>query len=113
MGLFQLLVDLARERLGIGLGENALVEQLARVLVTYGGLLGDPRGHQRLCVRGLVLLVVAEAPVADEIDDDVVLEAAAVGHSQANGGDAGLGIVGVDVDDREIEALGEVTRVPR
>ena len=32
--------------------------------------------HQRLRVRGLVLLVVAEAPVADEVDDDVVAEAA-------------------------------------
>ena len=32
------------------------------------------RHHQRLRVGGLVLLVVPEAPVADEIDDDVVPE---------------------------------------
>ena len=43
-----------------------------------GSLLLDALGLQRLRVRGLVLLVVAEAPVADEIDDDVVTELLAV-----------------------------------
>ena len=42
------------------------------------GLSGDLRDHQRLGVRGLVLLVVPEAPVADEVDDDVVTELLAV-----------------------------------
>jgi hypothetical protein len=65
----------------------------------------------RLRVGGLVLFVVAVAAVADQVDDDVVLEAAAVRHRQPDGRDAGLGVVGVDVDDREVEALGEVARI--
>jgi hypothetical protein len=32
---------------------------------------------------------VAEAPVADEVDDDVVAELLAEGEGQAHGGDAG------------------------
>ena len=64
------------------------------------------------CVyAGLVLLVVAVAPVADEVDDDVVAEAAAEGHREPDRRDRGLGVVGVDVDDRHVEALGEVARV--
>ena len=59
----------------------------------------------------LVALVVPVAPVTDEVDDHVVAEALAVHHRQAGGGQAGLGIVGVDVDDRRVEALGQVGRV--
>src|SRR3954453_24158920 len=72
---------------------------------------GDGGGEQRLGVRGLVLLVVAVPPVADEVDDDVVAEAATVCERQPDRGERGLGIVGVDVDDRDVEALGEVARV--
>jgi hypothetical protein len=54
---------------------------------------------------------VAVAPVADEVDDDVAAEAAPVRHRQPDGGDRRLGIVRVDVDDRHVEALGEVARI--
>ena len=39
------------------------------------------------------------------------MEALAVGEREPNGGEAGPGVVGVDVDDRDLEALGEVARV--
>ena len=113
VGFLELRLDLALERLGVRLRENTFGHQLVRVLVADGRLLGDPGRHQRLRVGGLVLLVVAVAAVADEIDDHVVLEPAAVGHPQAHRGDARLGVVGVDVDDREVEALREVARVAR
>ncbi len=54
---------------------------------------------------------MAEATVADEVDDDVVAEAAPVGEGEADGGDRGLRIVGVDVHDRRVEALRQVGRV--
>ena len=76
-------------------------------------LVGDRLGHERLRVRRLVLLVVAEAAVADEVDDDVVPEALAERHREPRGRDGGLGIVGVHVDDRRVEALREVARVAR
>ncbi len=80
-------------------------------LLPHRGLLVDRVRHERLRVRGLVLLVVAEAAVADEVDDDVVPEALAEGHREPRGRDGGLGIVGVHVDDRRVEALREVARV--
>ena len=74
-------------------------------------LLGLDLGvHLGLRVRGLVGLVVAEAAVADEVDDDVVAELLAEGEGQAHGGDAGGHVVGVDVDDRRVVALGDVRR---
>ena len=68
--------------------------------------------HLRLRVGRLVGLVVAEAAVADQVDDDVVAELLAEGERQADGADARLHVVGVDVDDRRVVALGEVGRPP-
>ena len=60
----------------------------------------DALGLERLRVRRLVLLVVPEAAVADEVDDDVVAELRAVGEREPDRGQRGLGIVGVHVHDR-------------
>ena len=76
-------------------------------------MVGDPRRHQRLGVRGLVLLVVAEAPVADEIDDDVAAEVPAVGEREPDGAQRGGRVVGVHMDDRHVVALRDVARVER
>ena len=52
----------------------------------------DLLDHQRLRVRGLVLLVVTEAPVADEVDHDVLRRSAApIRHREPHRGDRGLG----------------------
>ena len=106
-------LDLGDEGLGLLPRQHALLDQLLLVELAHARVRVDLLDHQRLRVRGLVLLVVAEAAVADEIDHDVVAEAAAVGHRQAHGRDRRLGVVGVDVDDRHVEALGEVGRVAR
>ena len=68
----------------------------------------DLRVHRRLRVRGLIGLVVPESAVADQIDQRVVPEALAEGERQADRGDARLDVVGVDVDDRDVEALREI-----
>ena len=94
-------------------GDDALLDETRRVLLARGRLLGDHRGLQRLRVGRLVLLVVAEAAVADQIDDDVVAEPLPVRQSEPDGRDRRLGVVGVDVDDRRVEALGQVGRVAR
>ena len=105
----RLLEHLLRRRLV----DDAFGEEPLRVRLAHRRLLGDALGLQRLGVRGLVLLVVAESPVADEIDDDVVSELLAVGQCEPDRRDGRLGIVGVDVDDRHVEALREVARVAR
>ena len=67
----------------------------------------------RLCIGGIVLLVVPEAPVPDEVDDEVVAELGAIREPKSYRRKGRLGIVRVDVDDRHVESLREVARVSR
>ena len=94
-------------------GDHALLDQSRGELLAHGRVRRDPLSQQRLGVRRLVLLVVAEAPVADEVDDDVVAEAAAEREREPDRRDRRFRVVGVDVDDRDVEALREVARVAR
>ena len=109
----QLLEHLRAAGVDRGLVGQAVVDQAARVERDDRGMRLDALDLQRLRVRGLVGLVVAEAPVADEVDQHVAPEALAEGHRQAHRAAAGVDGVGVDVDDRDVEALGEVGRVAR
>ena len=105
--------ELVAHPIGLLGGEDLLLDQTGRVPRAHGRLRLDPLRHERLRVGGLVLLVVAVAAVADEIDDEVVAELRAIGQREPHGAQGGLGIVGVDVDDRDVEALREVARVAR
>ena len=69
--------------------------------------------HLRLRVRRLVLLVVSESAVADEIDEHVAAERAPEVDREMDGRDARVDVVGVDVHDRHVEALGQVGSVAR
>jgi hypothetical protein len=61
----------------------------------------------------VITLVVAVAPVADQVDDDVVAELLPEREREPDGGHARRDVVGVDVDDRDVEALREVGRRAR
>ena len=89
--LAELLVRLAQrglrvlqERLRVLGGHDALGCKPVRVQLPHGRVVLDDFVHRRLRVRGLVLLVVAEAPVADEVDDHVAPELLAEGHREAH-----------------------------
>ena len=71
----ELREDALLELGGLLLGDVAFGDELRRELLAHRRVLGDRGGEERLRVRGLVLLVVAVPPVADEVDDDVVAEA--------------------------------------
>ena len=62
----------------------------------------------RLRERGLVGFVVAVAPVADEVDDDVLGERAPELERELHDAHRGLGIVAVHVEDRRLHHLGDV-----
>ena len=106
----EVVPDLLADRVGLLLGDDALLDEPRRVEVADRRLLLDLRRHLGLRVGGLVGLVVAEAAVADQVDQDVVAELLAEREREPDGGDAGGHVVGVDVDDRDVEALGEVRR---
>ena len=69
--------------------------------------------HHRLRERRLVAFVVSVAPVADEIDQEVALELRAIGERQPRRRDARFGIVGVHVDDRNLEPARQAAGVQR
>ena len=104
---------LRRECLGLLGREHALGDEPGTVQLAHRRMVRDLLGHQRLRVGRLVLLVVAETPVTDEIDDHVVAEAAAIRQCEPDRGDRRLRVVRVHVDDRRVEALREIGRVAR
>jgi hypothetical protein len=69
--------------------------------------------EDRLRERRVVPFVVAVPPVADQVDDHVLLEALPELDRQPRRVDAGLGIVRVHVEDRRLDHLGHVARVLR
>ena len=72
---------------------------------------GDRLVHQRLGERRFVAFVVAVAAVADQVDQEVALERGAVRPGQPRRLDAGDRVVGVDVDDRDLEAARQAAGV--
>ena len=104
----QVVPHLLRLALDLLLGDHAFGDQPVRPQLGDALLGLDLRVHLRLRVGGLVGLVVAEAAVADQVDQDVVAELLAEGEREPHGAHAGGHVVGVDVDDRHVEALRQV-----
>lgn len=97
--------------LNVLLGEGAFTEELVDVDIDLGLVVLDALVHEGLGERGLIRLVMSVLSVADEINDDVVLELGApVSGKLANEGD-GLNIIGVDVEDGGVDGLGNIGTV--
>ena len=67
--------------------------------------------ERRLRERRLVRLVVPVTPVADEIDQEILAEFRAVLDAKSRNSRAQVGVLGVDVHDRNLESLGQIARV--
>ena len=73
----------------------------------------DQPVHDRLGERRLVALVVAEAPVAEHVDDDRLVELLPVLDRDLGAEHHRFRIVAVDVEDRRLDQLGDVRRIGR
>ena len=104
-------VHVPDHRIDLTLGEEAPLDHDPRELLPNARVPEDPTVHHGLRVGRFVPLVVAVATVAHEVDDDVLPELEPVVDGEPHGRHAGLGVVGVDVHDREPEAQGQVARV--
>ena len=82
MRLLEPRLDGLDQRLLLACLHDSLLGERAGVDLADRRMALDRLRHERLRIGGLVLLVVAEAPVADQIDDHVVAEALAVGERQ-------------------------------
>ncbi len=101
------------QRLRLVLAHRALLDQAPGVDLTRGRMLGDLAVHQGLGEARLVGLVVAVAAVAPEIDHHVLLEAQPeLGREPRHVHDR-LGVVAIDVEDRRLNASGDVRGIGR
>ena len=106
--LLELLVEVALYLLGIFLGEVSATDEGLGVLRAGGGQLGDDLVHQRLGHGRIVGFVVTAATVGHQVDEDILAVLVAVVHGQLSNPDHGFGVITVDVEDRGVEALGQV-----
>ncbi len=107
------LVGLLRLRRRGGRRDDPLAGQLLGVALPHRGGLPDPLVHERLRVGRFVPLVVPPAPVAHDIDHHIAVESVAVHYGEPGGGETRFRVVGIHMDDRRVEPLGEVARVVR
>ena len=102
-----------QHRVGSSRFDDAARFERPRPTLAHGRLLGHLPIHQRLGERRFVAFVVSVAAIADEIDQHVTLELRPVREREPRRGDRGFGIVGVDVDDRNLEAARQPARIER
>ena len=106
--LLQLRLEVLERGLGVLEGDVAAADQRLGVELPDAALVVDDVVHQRLGERRVVGLVVAAPPVADHVDDDVLLELAAVLDRELGHPHARLGVVAVHVEDRRRDHPGDV-----
>lgn len=95
----------------VGLGERSLLDESLDVLGEDGGLLLDGLVHPGLSERGLIRLVVTVFPVADDVDNDVLLELGPPVGGELTDEVDGLDVVSVDVEDGSVDGFGDVGAV--
>lgn len=93
------------------LGKSTFLEQLVNVDVNLRRLRIDALVHQGLGKRGLVSLVVTMLSVADQVNDNIVLELGAPVGSELTDKVDSLNIVGIDVEDGGVNSLGDIRAV--
>ena len=91
----------------------AFSQQLLGIDLPHGAMFLDRPVHLGLRERRLVAFVVAVAPVAEHVDDHILVELLAELPGQAHRADARFRIVAVDVEDRRLHRLGYVGGVDR
>ena len=104
---------LLHECFSITRGDHPCGHQLVGEKLPRGRLAADRCVHDWLRRRGLVGLVVPEPAIADEIDDDVLVELHAVVDGETRREYHRFGVVAVHVQDRRLDHLRDVAAIER
>mmetsp|Transcript_4370 Transcript_4370/g.16668 ORF Transcript_4370/g.16668 Transcript_4370/m.16668 type:complete len:315 (-) Transcript_4370:1020-1964(-) len=107
----ELLLHPSTQVVELILAQDALRHARVGVILRHsrGGF--NSSRHERKCDGWIIELVVTESTVAHVVDDDVGLKFSSIVRSQAHGGDDGVRVVAVDVNDRRAVGFRDVTRV--
>ena len=111
--IFADLLILSDELLNVSIVDDALFLEGVAVLVEDVLVLLDGLVHSWLGEHGLVDLVVTVSSVTDQINDNVGIEGLSEFSGDLGDVDNGIGIVGVDVEDRGIDDSANVGTVRR
>ena len=111
--LLEALAILAQHRADVVLADHALADERLGIQLARRRMLADHLVHPRLGRGRLVGFVVPVAPVADQVDDDVLVEPHAVVEREARGEHDCLRVVRVHVQDGRLDHLGDVAAVER
>ena len=106
-------MEVLDDALKLIVGEVASLEQRCREQIAYARLVFDDLVHERLGHRRVVPLVVTAAAVAHHVDHDVAVEALTVRECDFSSPHDGLGVVAVDVENRQLRALRDIGRIER
>jgi hypothetical protein len=112
-GVVELSAIRALHRLDLVGRHHAFGDQPVGVDLRHRRVLGDALVHERLGEGRLVRLVVAEAAIAEHVDDHRAAELLAELGRHLGGIDDRLGIVAVGMEDRRLDHLGDIGRVGR
>ena len=102
----QVLPPLVGDPVGLLARDAPLLEQVVEISLAYGFALVDSLVEQGLSESRFVRLVMATAAVSVHVDNDVAPVFVTEIHRQAHSLSRGFGILPVDVQDRNLEHLG-------
>ena len=108
---FELGDKARRNRIGLAVAQQALLNEALCVKLARRWMAGDRPVHQRLCEGRLVGLVVPMAAIAKQINHDVFFEFLTEFRPHAGDVDDSFGIVTIYVEDRRLDTLGHIRRV--
>ncbi len=113
----EFLIELGAPRglhlIDFGLGDDAFLGQLLGIDSQGRRMRADALIHQGLREGGLVAFVVAEAAIAEHVDDHRLVEHLAEFDSDLDDIDNGLGIVAVHMEYRRLDHLRHIRRIGR
>jgi hypothetical protein len=94
-------------------GDDALADELLGIDLERRAMRADLAIHQRLREARLVALVVAEAAIAEHVDDDRLVELLPELRGDLGREHHRFGIVAIDVEDRRLDQLRHIRRIGR
>ena len=104
-GFFGDGIDLGADLFDFFFGDDARVEEFAREQATDWGVGIDFGVEGRLSEAGFIPFVVAVAAIADEIENNILMEALAEFECELNDGSGGERIVPIDVENGQAEGF--------
>lgn len=102
---------LGLDSIGFLLSQSSISNQLLFIDLSNWSHLTNNLVHEGLCERGLIKLIVTSFSVADQVNDDVLLEFSFIVSCDSENLDHILNAISIDVEDWSINDLSNVCAI--